>query len=127
MSPPPSSPGTAPRAARRADNDDDLQHDRTHGPLTTLVLAMLYLVPSTARTGKTFGMRNRGIKVIRLDGSPVGWYPAFVRFFIPVLLAVAIPSFGPVLGLGMVGWGYRDRNRQGIHDKLAKTVVVVAR
>ena len=39
-------------------------------------------------------------------------------------VALFIPQLGPVLGLGLVLWGYRDRNKQGIHDKLAKTIVV---
>ena len=91
-----------------------------------LILALAYLVPVTAITGRTFGMRGRKIKVVRIDGSPVGWYASFARFLIPVLLAVAIPAYGALLGLGVVGWAYFDKNRQGIHDKLARTVVVDA-
>jgi uncharacterized RDD family membrane protein YckC len=87
---------------------------------------MLYLVPMTARAGHTLGMRGRRIKVVRVDGSPVGWYASLTRFALPILLALAIPSFGVVLGLGMVAWGYFDRNGQGIHDKLARTLVVDA-
>jgi uncharacterized RDD family membrane protein YckC len=89
-------------------------------------LAMLYLVPITARKGYTLGMRNRKLRVVRVDGSPAGWYAAFTRFALPLLLAIAIPTFGVVLGLGMVAWGYFDRNGQGIHDKLARTLVVDA-
>jgi len=92
----------------------------------TFLLALAYLVPMTVRKGYTLGMRGRRIKVVRVDGSPVGWYAAFTRFALPILLAVAIPSFGPILGLGMVAWGYFDRNGQGIHDKLARTLVVDA-
>lgn len=92
----------------------------------TFVLALAYLVPITARKGYTLGMRNRRIKVVRVDGSPVGWYPSFTRFALPILLALAIPSFGVVLGLGMVAWAYFDRNGQGLHDKLARTLVVDA-
>ena len=120
-------PHDAKALQKHVDNlNDGLQSTQYVTALVTLVLAMLYLVPITARTGKTFGMRNRGVRVIRVDGSPVGWYAAFTRFLIPVLLALAIPSFGPVIALGMVLWSYRDRNRQGIHDKLAKTLVVAA-
>jgi uncharacterized RDD family membrane protein YckC len=90
------------------------------------VLATLYLVPITARKGYTLGMRNRKIKIVRIDGSPVGWYGAFTHFAVPILLAIAIPTFGVVLGLGMVAWGYFDKNGQGIHDKLARTLVVDA-
>jgi uncharacterized RDD family membrane protein YckC len=94
--------------------------------VVTLVLALAYLVPMTARKGHTLGMRGRRIRVVRVDGSAVGWYASLVRFAIPILLALAIPSFGAVLGLGMVAWGYFDRNGQGIHDKLARTLVVDA-
>jgi curved DNA-binding protein CbpA len=93
---------------------------------TTFVLALLYLVPITVRKGYTMGMRGRRIRVVRVDGSPVGWYPTFTRFALPILLALAIPSFGVVLGLGMVAWAYFDRNGQGLHDKLARTLVVDA-
>ena len=102
---------------------------KTTGYVTTgltFVLAMAYLVPVTALKGRTLGMRGRKIKVVRSDGSPVGWYAAFTRFALPILLALAIPSFGVILGLGMVAWGYFDRNGQGIHDKLARTVIVDA-
>jgi uncharacterized RDD family membrane protein YckC len=83
-------------------------------------------VPITARKGYTLGMRGRKIRVVKVDGSAPGWYPSLVRFAVPLLLAVAIPSIGPLLGLGMVAWGYFDRNGQGIHDKLARTLVVDA-
>jgi curved DNA-binding protein CbpA len=118
---------TAKQLQTYADNQTD--KIKTTGYVTsglTFVLAILYLVPSTARKGRTLGMRGRKIQVVRVDGSPVGWYPAFTRFALPILLAIAIPSFGVILGLGMVAWGFFDRNGQGIHDKLARTLVVDA-
>jgi uncharacterized RDD family membrane protein YckC len=109
---------------------DNLSEDvRTTSYVTTgitFLLALGYLVPMTARKGRTLGMRGRRIKVVRVDGSPAGWYPSFTRYALPILLALAIPSFGVILGLGMVAWGYFDRNGQGIHDKLARTLVVDA-
>jgi curved DNA-binding protein CbpA len=113
----------------QAYSDDLTSHIATTGYIVsavTLALALAYLVPISARKGYTLGMRSRKLRIVRVDGSPVGWYAAFTRFAIPILLAVAIPSFGPVLGLGMVAWGYFDRNGQGIHDKLARTLVVSA-
>jgi len=110
-------------------SDDLTSKIRTTGYITsgvTLVLGLAYLVPITARKGYTLGMRGRHLRVVRIDGSPPGWYPSFTRFALPLLLAVAIPSFGVILGLGMVAWAYFDRNGQGIHDKLARTVVVAA-
>jgi uncharacterized RDD family membrane protein YckC len=98
--------------------------------ITILALGLLYLVPSTARTGRTFGMRNRRLKVVRVDGSPCGWWPAFVRFFIPLTVAfvllIQLSTLAPLLGLAIVGWSFFDKNRQGVHDKLARTVVVAA-
>jgi curved DNA-binding protein CbpA len=91
-----------------------------------LVLMLLYLVPICARTGQTLGMRRRRIKVVRINGAPVGWYASFTRFLIPLLFAVAIPQLGALIGLGIVGWAYFDKNRQGLHDKLARTVIVDA-
>jgi uncharacterized RDD family membrane protein YckC len=109
----------------------DKQSDeiQTTGYVTTgltLVLALAYLVPMTARKGYTLGMRGRRIRVVRVDGSPVGWYAALTRFALPILLALAIPQFGVILGLGMVAWAFFDRNGQGLHDKLARTLVVDA-
>jgi uncharacterized RDD family membrane protein YckC len=103
---------------------DDIRGAQYGSYLVVLVLAMLYLVPATVLTGRTLGMRGRKLRIVRVDGSPVGWYGAFVRFFLPVIVALAIPTIGPLLGLGMVLWGYRDANGQGIHDKLARTLVV---
>jgi curved DNA-binding protein CbpA len=94
--------------------------------LVTLIFALVYLVPITVMTGSTLGMRSRKIKVVRTDGSRAGWYPVFVRFLIPIVIALAIPTLGPIVGLGVVLWGYRDPNGQGVHDKLARTLVVDA-
>lgn len=98
--------------------------------ITILVLGLLYLVPITARTGRTLGMRNRRLKVVRVDGTPVTWWAAFARFFVPLTIAfvllVQLSTLAPMIALAMVGWSFFDKNRQGIHDKLARTVVVAA-
>ena len=93
-----------------------------YGALLAVLLAIL--VPATALTGKTLGMRFQKIHVVRQDGSPVTWIGAFSRFLVPLALAIFIPSLGAIAGLGMVLWFFRDRNHQGFHDKLAKTLVV---
>lgn len=93
-----------------------------YGALLAVLLALL--VPATAITGKTLGMRFQQIHVVRQDGSPVTWIGAFSRFLVPLALTIFIPSLGAIAGLGMVLWFFRDRNHQGFHDKLAKTLVV---
>jgi curved DNA-binding protein CbpA len=135
----------AARAAQARDTkaDDRLraQIDKVNkklGPWINLVFVaamlviLLYLVPSTAISGQTVGKRLQRIRVVRLDGSRPGWSCALVRFGVPVLvgtfLAVLL-RFGPlglvVALLGMVGW-ISNPNRQGLHDRLAKTIVVEA-
>lgn len=95
-----------------------------YGALLAIFLAML--VPTTAITGQTLGMRLRKVKVVRIDGSPVGWAGAFARFVVPLAIALLLPQLGALIGLGMVLWFLRDRNAQGFHDKLARTLVVAA-
>jgi uncharacterized RDD family membrane protein YckC len=91
-----------------------------------LVIFLLITVPSTAITGQTLGMRLRGVRVVRVDGSKVGWAGAFARFVVPFAIALLLPQLGAIIGLGMVLWYLRDKNRQGVHDKLARTLVVEA-
>ncbi len=95
-----------------------------------LVLALLYTVPMSARTGQTLGKRLRKLKLVKVDGSEPGWSASLIHYGVPIVLTLALSGFlGPialVLGLGGVLWNIRDRNRQGIHDKLAKTFVVDA-
>jgi uncharacterized RDD family membrane protein YckC len=63
----------------------------------------------TAFTGFTIGKRLLGLRVIRVDGKPVGIVSGFVR---TVLLMLVVPTL------------MMDRDLRGLHDKAAKTVVV---
>ena len=64
-----------PSVRRQDDLRDDIAGTQLDRRSRSLVLALLYLVPSTARTGQTLGMRSRKLKVVRVDGQPVGWWP----------------------------------------------------
>ncbi|MEP6625395.1 MAG: RDD family protein, partial [Acidimicrobiia bacterium] len=68
-----------------------------YGALLAVLLAIL--VPVTALTGKTLGMRFQHIRVVRADGSPVSWISAFSRFLVPLALAIFVPSLGAIAGL----------------------------
>jgi F0F1-type ATP synthase membrane subunit b/b' len=98
--------------------------------LAILVLSLLYCVPMSVRTGQTFGKRLRHVRLVRIDGSAPGWSSSLIHYGLPIFLTLAlIQVLGPlaiILGLGCVLWNLRDRNRQGVHDKLAKTFVVEA-
>lgn len=65
----------------------------------------------TALLGLTFGKRVFGLRVVRLDGGPVGPLWALVR---TALLLLIVPA---------LLW---DRDYRGLHDKAAHTVVVRA-
>lgn len=136
-------------AAKAAQKQDQANHDaitkqvdainRQLSPWINLVfvvgivLLLLYLVPATALTGQTLGKRFFKVRVVnRITGQRPGFSSAMLRFGVPLLIGafLAVPlRFGP-LGLaipvlGMIGWISKP-NRQGLHDKLAKTVVVEA-
>lgn len=66
----------------------------------------------TGLTGITIGKRLLGLRVIRLDGAPVGIVRAVIR---TVLLMLVVPAM------------MMDRDLRGLHDKAAGTVVVRAR
>ena len=63
----------------------------------------------TALGGATAGMRLTRLTIARLDGRPVGWAAAAIR---TVLLLLFVPA---------LIW---DRDRRGLHDRAAGTVVV---
>lgn len=66
--------------------------------------------------GQTPGKKIAGVRVIRLDGKPLGWWIAFERFG-----GYAASFSVGLLGFVQILW---DRNRQGLHDKACETVVV---
>jgi uncharacterized RDD family membrane protein YckC len=66
--------------------------------------------------GRTAGKRLLGIRVLRLDGKPISYWVAFERFG-----GYAASLFTGMEGFLRILW---DRNRQGLEDKLAETVVI---
>lgn len=72
----------------------------------------------TRHDGQTPGKMLMRIRVIKVDGTPLTGADAVVRY-----IGYYINSF--LLGLGWL-WALVDSNRQGIHDKLARTYVVKA-
>jgi len=63
----------------------------------------------TGLTGFTIGKRVLRLRVIRLDGKPVGLWRALVR---TVLMMLVVPML------------IMDRDLRGLHDKASGTVVV---
>jgi hypothetical protein len=69
--------------------------------------------------GHTPGKRALGIRIVRLSGKPISWWIAFERF----------GGYGASVFTGMLGFFEMlwDANRQALHDKVARTVVILER
>jgi uncharacterized RDD family membrane protein YckC len=67
--------------------------------------------------GQTLGLRAWKAKVISIDGKPVNWRQALLRFATSALSCIC-------LGLGF-WWRVFDRDKRSWHDKLSKTEVVL--
>ena len=70
-------------------------------------------------SGHTPGKRALGIRIVRLSGTPISWWIAFERFG-----GYGASVFTGMLGFFEILW---DDNRQALHDKLARTVVIQER
>jgi hypothetical protein len=66
--------------------------------------------------GQTPGKRLMGIRVVRVNDKPMTWWIAFERFG-----GYAASATLGLLGFLQILW---DRNRQGLHDKAAETLVI---
>jgi uncharacterized RDD family membrane protein YckC len=67
--------------------------------------------------GRTPGKRLLRLRIVRLDGKPLGWWAALNRFG-----GYAASIFTGLLGFFEMFW---DENRQAMQDKIAGTVVVL--
>lgn len=66
--------------------------------------------------GHTPGKRLLGIRVAKVNGEPLGWWDAFSRFG-----GYAASFVTGLVGFLQIAW---DANRQGLHDRIAGTVVL---
>lgn len=96
----------------------------------TFVLALLLLVVPSAREGQTFGKRMRRVRVLRETGERLGWTGSLMRYGIVILALNALWFMAGPLAVALIlfvilGW-MRNPNQQGMHDRIAKTIVVAA-
>jgi uncharacterized RDD family membrane protein YckC len=93
-------------------------------------LGLLYLAIPSALSGRTFGKKTQHLIVLRDNGAPLGWSGAFVRYGLVVLVTLALftllrlgPLSGVIVLFGVTMW-MRNGNMQGLHDRVAHTIVV---
>jgi uncharacterized RDD family membrane protein YckC len=90
--------------------------------VTFQIVAFVYEVVLIAIRGQTFGKAILRIRVVGItDGTVPGWAKAGIRWLLP-----AVASFVPVGALIVYIWLLWDPKRQGLHDKVAGTLVVQA-
>ena len=83
-----------------------------------LILSVVYFVGYWVKSGQTVGKTVMGIRIVKTDGSRLSLGQALLRY-IGYLIS------GAALSLGFL-WLVFDRKRQGGHDKIAGTCVLLA-
>jgi uncharacterized RDD family membrane protein YckC len=81
----------------------------THSQYWTIVVFAVEVFVLTAVGGSTVGKRLAGIRVIGINGGPVGFSRSLVRTLL--LLTVVLPLL-------------TDYDRRGVHDRASGTIVV---
>lgn len=80
------------------------------------ILTIAYYTYFHGSTGQTPGKMVCGLKVIRVNGEPLGYVKAFLRW-----LGYMVSGFLFCLGFLWAGW---DKNKQAWHDKIVGTYVI---
>lgn len=88
------------------------------GGMLQIIIPFVYFIVMEALLGATVGKLVLGIRVVKLDGSPIGWGESIVRNLLRIV--DQLPS-GYVLGALLI-WSSPTRQRLG--DRAAHTVVV---
>jgi uncharacterized RDD family membrane protein YckC len=91
------------------------------GALVVLAIDLTLL----ARNGQTIGKKLLGIKVVRVDGSPVSLVRVFFVRYVCNTLLTLIPLFGSLYSLvdSLMIFG---ESRRTVHDRIADTIVIKA-
>ncbi|HEX9494973.1 MAG TPA: RDD family protein [Candidatus Limnocylindria bacterium] len=94
--------------------------DQTRGSGLNLLLGLAYYLYfwSSYGHGQTLGKRALSIRVVKTDGSELTLVDALIRY-VGLILSVICVFIGVI-------WVAFDANKQGWHDKIAKTYVVKA-
>lgn len=81
-----------------------------------LCVVAAYFVWFWLRGGQTLAMKTWHLRLVSADESPLTLRRAILRF------VLALPS--TLLGVGVL-WALFDRDRQFLHDRLAKTKIIL--
>jgi uncharacterized RDD family membrane protein YckC len=90
------------------------------GAALQIIIPFVYYIVMEAMWGATLGKMALGIRVVKLDGSPISWGEAVTRNLLRII--DYIPYFIPYLLGAILVWTSPTRQRLG--DRVAKTVVI---
>ena len=84
-----------------------------------IVLSIIYFTYFHGIKGRTPGKMLLGLQVLLADGTPIGFGTAFLRS-----VGYLVSSLLFTIPLGFI-WAAFDKRKQGWHDKIAGTVVII--
>ena len=99
-----------------------------------LVLQLGYWAVVEGWDGRSLGKRLTGLRVVRSDGTPIGWrtavtrkvpfYAPFVAGWVPVISRLVFPVMLLLMAAGLASYVADRPHLRGFHDRLASTRVV---
>jgi uncharacterized RDD family membrane protein YckC len=92
--------------------------------VVALGVGMLYEVGMLKGYGATLGKMACGLKVVRSDGSELGWGVCFGRFFMWNIVTSGIPYLNFILLLVTAIVAGTDAEKRAIHDRVCDTRVI---
>jgi uncharacterized RDD family membrane protein YckC len=95
--------------------------------LPAIIFALFYEVLMLHYWGATLGKMACGIKVVRADGSGLGWGISFGRYFMYNIVISAIPFINWILLLTTAIMAGTDEQKRGLHDRVCDTRVIYKR
>ncbi len=91
-----------------------------------LVATAAYEIILIGMRGRTIGKAICGLTVVREDGAEIpGYGPATIRWLITMLYSqTVVPVVGTILAIATIVMAFATPQRQTLHDKGARTLVV---
>ena len=96
-------------------------------PTVTLIIGYVIWWLFTLNNGQTPGKQLLEIRVMRVDGTASDWSWTFVREFVVKFCVFEVAANSVTFGVASIVdllWAFWDKDRQTLHDKIVKTVVV---
>jgi uncharacterized RDD family membrane protein YckC len=92
--------------------------------LGSLVFSLFYEVLMLRYWGATLGKMACKIRVVRSDGSSLGWGVSFGRYFMYNVVISAVPFVNWILLITTAIMAGTDEQKRGLHDRVCDTRVI---